>query len=48
MQERLVPPKIAKTGLGAAGADLLKDVTYVSFDVEGTPPTLATLADQKS
>jgi hypothetical protein len=39
-QGRLVPPKTAVTDLDDAAADTLKDVTYVTFDVEVTPTNL--------
>jgi hypothetical protein len=48
MQGRLVPPKTASTELDAAAADTLKNVTYVTFDVEVTPTTLFTGASKKS
>ena len=42
IQGRLVPPKTPAPDLDAAAADTLKDVTYVTFDVEVTPTTLFT------
>jgi hypothetical protein len=36
-QGRLVPPKTAAADLDAAAADTLKDVTYVTFDVQVEP-----------
>ena len=47
-QGRLVPPKTSPTELDAAAADTLKDVTYVTFDVEVTPTTLITGAAKKA
>jgi hypothetical protein len=41
-QGRLVPPKTSPTELDEAAADTLKDVTYVTFDVEVTPATFVT------
>ena len=40
MQGRLVPPQTKQTELDEAAADTLKDVTYVTFDVEVMPTTL--------
>lgn len=40
MQGRVVPPKTSQTEMNEAAADTLKDVTYVTFDVEVTPTTL--------
>ena len=47
-QGRLVPPKTAPADLDAAAADTLKDVTYVTFDVEVTPATFVTGAAKKA
>jgi hypothetical protein len=47
-QGRLVPAKTALTELDEAAADTLKDVTYVTFDVEVTPATFVTGAVKKS
>jgi len=48
-QGRIVPPKTAPQDLDAAATEALKDVTYVTFDVEVKPTTLITLAaPQKS
>ena len=47
-QGRVVPPETAPTELDEAAADTLKDVTYVTFDVEVTPTTLFTGAAKKS
>lgn len=47
-QGRLVPPKTAAPDLDATAADTLKDVTYVTFDVEVTPATLVTEPAKKS
>jgi hypothetical protein len=41
-QGRLVPPKTPVTELDVAAANTLKDVTYVTFDVEVNPATLVT------
>jgi hypothetical protein len=43
-----VPLNTAQTELDAVAADTLKDVTYVTFDVEVTPTTLVTGAGKKS
>jgi hypothetical protein len=40
LQGRVVPPKTPAAELDEAAADTLKDVTYVTFDVEVTPTTL--------
>jgi len=40
MQGRIVPPKTQITQLDAAAADTLKDVTYVTFDIEAKPARL--------
>jgi hypothetical protein len=40
MQGRVVPPETKQTELDEAAADTLKDVTYVTFDVEVMPTTL--------
>ena len=40
MQGRLVPPQTKQIELDEAAADTLKDVTYVTFDVEVMPTTL--------
>ena len=40
MQGRIVPPKTQAAQLDAAAADTLKDVTYVTFDVEAKPARL--------
>ena len=48
IQGRLVPPKTAVADLDEAAADTLKNVTYVTFDVEVTPTTLFTGASKKS
>jgi hypothetical protein len=40
MQGRVVPPKTSQTEMDEAAADTLRDVTYVTFDVEVTPTTL--------
>jgi hypothetical protein len=48
IQGRVVPPKTPLPDLDAAAADTLKDVTYVTFDVEVTPTTLFTGAAKKS
>jgi hypothetical protein len=42
IQGRVVPPKTPVTDLDVAAADTLKNVTYVTFDVEVTPTTLFT------
>jgi hypothetical protein len=47
-QGRLVPPKTAPAELDEAAADTLRDVTYVTFDVEVTPTTLFTGSAKKS
>jgi hypothetical protein len=47
-QGRLVPEKTAIAELDEAAADTLKDVTYVTFDVEVTPTTLFTGAAKKT
>ena len=39
-QGRVVPPKTAATDLDAVAAETLKDVTYVTFDVQVSPTTL--------
>jgi len=41
-QGRVVPPKTAVQDLDAAAEDTLKDVTYVTFDVEVAPTNLIT------
>jgi len=46
-QGRLVPLKTALTDLDEAAADTLKDVTYVTFDVEVTPATFITGAAKR-
>jgi hypothetical protein len=46
-QGRLVPEKTAIAELDAAAADTLKDVTYVTFDVEVTPTALFSGAAKK-
>jgi hypothetical protein len=43
-----MPAKTARTELDEAAADTLKDVTYVTFDVEVTPATFVTGAAKKS
>ncbi len=48
MQGRLVPPKTAATELDEAAADTLRDVTYVTFDVEVTPATFTTGAAKET
>lgn len=48
IQGRVVPPKTAQPDLDAAAADTLKDMTYVTFDVEVTPTTLFAGAARKS
>jgi len=40
MQGRIVPPKTQVNQLDAAAADTLKDITYVTFDVEAKPARL--------
>ena len=48
IQGRVVPPKTAPPDLDQAAADTLKDVTYVTFDVEVTPTTIVTTPAKKS
>jgi hypothetical protein len=48
IQGRVVPPKTATTELDEAAADTLKDVTYVTFDVEVSPFTLLTVPAKKA
>jgi hypothetical protein len=49
MQGRVVPPKTTIAELDEVAADTLKDVTYVTFEVEVTPTTLvAAPAPKKS
>jgi hypothetical protein len=47
-QGRLVPPNTAPTDLDEAAAATLKNVTYVTFDVEVMPTTLVTGAAKKT
>ena len=47
MQGRIVPPKTQAAQLDAAAADTLKDITYVSFDVEARPTRLFPGAEQR-
>ena len=48
IQGRLVPPRTAAAELDEAAADTLRDVTYVTFDVEVTPTVFVTGAAKKS
>jgi hypothetical protein len=48
IQGRIVPPKTAAAELDEAAADTLKDVTYVTFDVEVTPTTFLTRPEKKT
>jgi len=48
MQGRVVPPKTPPTQLDEAAAATLKDVTYVTFDVEVMPTTLFGTPAKKS
>jgi hypothetical protein len=48
IQGRLVPPRTAAAELDEAAADTLRDVTYVTFDVEVTPAVFVTGAAKKS
>jgi hypothetical protein len=48
IQGRIVSPNTALPDLDEAAADALKNVTYVTFDVEVTPTTLVTGPAKKS
>jgi hypothetical protein len=48
LQGRVVPPKTPPAQLDEAAAGTLKDVTYVTFDVEVTPTTLFGAPPKKS
>jgi hypothetical protein len=47
MQGRIVPPKTQAAQLDAAAADTLRDITYVSFDVEARPARLFPGAERR-
>ena len=47
MQGRIVPPKTQATQLDEAAATTLKDVTYVTFDVQAKPARLFTGGEQR-